>query len=206
MDASGPDTVYVGVFSAAATAGRRVQEHRRRYDVGAQPRDRERRAAALEADPSNPGTVFMGALGGPLRKTTDGGATWTISLSPMSPIGSVQIDPTERQQRLPGDAGRRVAQRRRRRELGAHDDADRTERVGHRNSPDVAERVRPTSDERHTACGGARTPGARGRQSARHSPRTAWRSIRRIPTTSTSRRGPGCGRAATPARRGSRRG
>jgi len=95
MDASGPDTVYVGIFSAVATARGGVFKS---TDGGTtwelSPATANAVPLALEADPSNPGTVFMGALGGPLRKTTDGGATWTISLNPMSPIGSVQIDPT----------------------------------------------------------------------------------------------------------------
>ena len=55
MDASGPETVYVGVFSAAATApGGVFKSTDGRAKVGAQPRDREHRALALEADPSNP--------------------------------------------------------------------------------------------------------------------------------------------------------
>jgi len=95
MDASGPGTVYVGVFSAAATAPGGVFKS---TDGGTtwelSPATANMVPLALEADPSNPGTVFMGALGGPLRKTTNGGATWTISFNPMSPIGSVQIDPT----------------------------------------------------------------------------------------------------------------
>ena len=93
MDASGPDTVYVGVFSLAPPGGVfKSTDGGTTWELS--PATANIVPAALEADPSNPGIVFMGALGGVLRKTTDGGATWTISFSGTSPIGSVQIDPT----------------------------------------------------------------------------------------------------------------
>ena len=76
MDASGPDTVYVGIFSVAATARGGVFKS---TDGGTtwelSPATANIVPAALEADPSNPGIVFMGALGGALRRTTNGGAT-----------------------------------------------------------------------------------------------------------------------------------
>ena len=96
MDASGPDTVYVGVYSAAATARGGVFKSTDGGTTWAiSPATANIVPLALEADPSNPGVVFVSALAGGLRKTTDGGATWTNPFSSASPIGSVQIDPTD---------------------------------------------------------------------------------------------------------------
>jgi photosystem II stability/assembly factor-like uncharacterized protein len=38
--------------------------------------------------------IFMGALSGVVRRTTDGGATWTTPFNGTSPVGSVQVDPS----------------------------------------------------------------------------------------------------------------
>jgi hypothetical protein len=52
---------------------------------------------AIATDPSNPNTIYVGAVGGGIWKTTNGGANWiplidqNLSLS----IGSLSLDPTD---------------------------------------------------------------------------------------------------------------
>ena len=63
MDASGPDTVYVGVFSLAPPGGVfKSTDGGTTWELS--PATANIVPAALEADPSNPGIVFMGGLAG----------------------------------------------------------------------------------------------------------------------------------------------
>ena len=96
MDASDPNTIYCGAISAVTGVPGGVYKS---TDGGQSwvhtPGSTNIVAMSLEADPTNPGIVFMGALGGTLRRTTNGGVTWSLVFSGTSPIGSIQVDPAD---------------------------------------------------------------------------------------------------------------
>ena len=98
MDASGPDTVYCGILSVVTGVPTGVYKSTDGGKSWAHMAGTTNNVAiSLEADPTTPGVVFMGALGGALRRTTDGGATWSVVFTGTSPIGSIQVDPTDGQ-------------------------------------------------------------------------------------------------------------
>lgn len=52
---------------------------------------------AVVADPSNPGTIYVGAVNGGIWKTTNGGTSWTplIDQNASLSIASLALDPTD---------------------------------------------------------------------------------------------------------------
>jgi photosystem II stability/assembly factor-like uncharacterized protein len=93
-DASGPDTVYAGVFNAAETAPGGVF---RSVDGGSTWTFLAQTAGtipqSLAADPNASGVVFMADLGQRIFKTTDGGVTWTMVFRGPAAVTSIVIDP-----------------------------------------------------------------------------------------------------------------
>src|SRR5581483_6696567 len=55
------------------------------------------RVNAVAFDPNHPGTYYLGAAGGGIWKTTDGGATWTPLADdfPFLQVSSLAVDPTD---------------------------------------------------------------------------------------------------------------
>src|SRR5215831_15016220 len=92
MDASGPDTIYAGVFSPFSSAPSGVYKS---TDGGTSWKltSPSLIPPSLQADPTTPGVVYAGTLGGALLKTTDAGETWTTTYSSTLPIFAIQIDP-----------------------------------------------------------------------------------------------------------------
>ena len=134
MDASGPDTVYVGVFSAAATAPGGVFKS---TDGGTtwvlSPATANVAHAGARSGPEQPGDRLHRRAYGSASQDDERRSDLDDSVlrHVAHRLGTGRSH--ERPKRLPGDAGRRVPQHRRRRDLDTHGDADRTERVGHRN-------------------------------------------------------------------------
>jgi hypothetical protein len=94
MDASGPQTVYAGAFGGGglfkSTDG--GLNWMGLGPVGGIP-------VSLAADPHTPGVVFMGFLGGTIRRSANGGITWqTLSSAsppstPSNTSASIVVDP-----------------------------------------------------------------------------------------------------------------
>ena len=91
MDAANSDTIYAGAVSFIPGFPIGVYKSSdggatwAKSDAGPVP-------LSLEADPNRPGVVFMGALGGIVRRTINYGATWTTTFTGTSPVGSVRVD------------------------------------------------------------------------------------------------------------------
>lgn len=95
-DASGPDTVYAGVFSVAATAPGGVY---RSIDGGATWTFLAQTAMtipqSLAAHPNASGVVYMADLGQRIFKTVDGGANWIRVFTGPAVVTSIIIDPID---------------------------------------------------------------------------------------------------------------
>ena len=93
-DASGPDTVYAGVFSVAATAPGGVY---RSVDGGSTWTFLAQTAMtipqSLAAHPNASGVVYMADLGQRIFKTIDGGANWIRVFTGPAVVTSIIIDP-----------------------------------------------------------------------------------------------------------------
>jgi photosystem II stability/assembly factor-like uncharacterized protein len=96
MDASGPDTVYAGVFNAALTAPGGVFKS---IDGGATWTFLDQTAMtipqSLAAHPNASGVVYMADLGQRIFKTVDGGANWIRVFTGPAAVTSIIIDPID---------------------------------------------------------------------------------------------------------------
>jgi len=96
MDASGPDTVYAGVFNAAVSAPGGVFKS---IDGGSTWTFLDQTVMtipqSLAADPNASGVVFMADLGQRIFKTVDGGANWIRVFTGPAAVTSIIIDPTD---------------------------------------------------------------------------------------------------------------
>ena len=95
-DASGPDTVYAGVFSVAATVPGGVY---RSIDGGSTWTFLAQTAMtipqSLAAHPNASGVVYMADLGQRIFKTVDGGANWIRVFTGPAVVTSIIIDPID---------------------------------------------------------------------------------------------------------------
>src|SRR6266496_161933 len=97
MDASGPDTVYVGVFAPPRPSPAPINFGVYKTTDGgatwALLPNNVLVPTALATAPYTAGVIYEGALGGFINKSTDGGATWVRSRSGTAPIEGILVDP-----------------------------------------------------------------------------------------------------------------
>ena len=93
MDAAGPEVIYAGAFSPIAAEPSGVYKS---SDGGASWELQPEGLGipfCLTADPHTPGRVFVGGLGGEIKRTLDGGDTWEVVREADDAITSIVIDP-----------------------------------------------------------------------------------------------------------------
>jgi photosystem II stability/assembly factor-like uncharacterized protein len=101
MDASGPNTVYVGLFApnrpAPAVASMGLYKTTDGGATWTQLPNNVLVPMTLAADPYTSGVIYEGALGGFINKSSDGGYTWTRTYTPSGsreqPVEAIVIDP-----------------------------------------------------------------------------------------------------------------